>query len=259
MPRPTNLVADGVCIANRPEIEGILVNVRRERFLAPIAGGIAFLASLMVLLVTERRLRAIPAAISGLAVAGAMELIAESQHRQRLRRIRAFQRGSVAHKPRASQRTGALVRPPLGMLDRVVASGQQQTHGDTTIAVISIESYREGFILNLLISQLEPRDHRPENLLVPELDLAVHDDRDNRYAFRGLADGSEGGWRRAVRLTPRLDPAALRLTIDIAAIRWYRFDMVHKQRSLVRTEVEPWRFTVPLDSDPDEGMVAPNA
>lgn len=230
------------------------MNVHRDRVFAPISGVIAFLISLLTVRMTERRWSALPATTTGLAVTIAMTLAEPAVRRQRLRRIRGRQHvAALGQSPAMLPRPEALgTLPSFRVPTKVIGSGQVEKRYDVTVTALSVESYREGFIVNLLIVRDGPVARRPEYLPAPELELVLQDDRAGRYQFRGLGDGSGGRWRLAPRFTPELDRSARELRLEVREIRWYRFDMVSKQRTLVQTQPGPWQFTIPLPPSTDD-------
>jgi hypothetical protein len=134
--------------------------------------------------------------------------------------------------------------PAFCDLVRVCAVAQIQEQAGTTVGLLSLELYDDGF---MGVFRLLPKNGR---VVPPVLSLEVRDDRGGHY-FGHMGGGSGGPgehhqWRLAYIFTPAVDPAARELRIEVSELRYQHYD---KERgAMVEDEAlrGPWVFTVPL-------------
>jgi len=130
----------------------------------------------------------------------------------------------------------------------VLGVGVSQIHGPSTLTLLSLERYREGFILQF---RLLRERHHLRQLFMPQIDLSIVDGRATRYTIWPQGGGGGGGldglieWRYAWAGTPALPQEAGEITIEALEIRWQRH---HDKDGLVFAEADagPWRFVIAL-------------
>ena len=127
--------------------------------------------------------------------------------------------------------------PALSGLIRVVPIAQTQVHAELPITLISLESYREGWLLR---GQHDYKygPHGPANMFMALPVVTAHDDRGNNFDW--WPDGGNDNRFRAV-LAPALDTEAKWLQIEIPEVRW----MFPKEGRRL-TDQGPWAFRVAL-------------
>ena len=143
--------------------------------------------------------------------------------------------------------------PELRELERVIAVGQVLSYPGGRLILPSIEAYREGCIVQVCIlsdedpAALGPSSAEPFNEELPDLDVEASDDLGRRYPVLQRSGGGGGREAGYEFLIPRpLDPLAGELTVSVTAMRWEGVDVRRRRRPVVREEIGPWVFAVPL-------------
>ena len=159
--------------------------------------------------------------------------------------------GRVAQEP---------VRPRLDCalreLVEVVAVGETVRVGDTTVSLLSLERYDDGFVAQFRLLHEYGRGDGDDDLAVlstamPELRVSATDDQGHRYDVWPHGGGGGGGrgllsWRYAFRFAPAVPPAARAVTLAVEAIEWRRMDPETRRLVPASEVVGPWTFTVGL-------------
>ena len=143
--------------------------------------------------------------------------------------------------------------PELRELERVIAVGQVLSYPGGRLILPSIEAYREGCIVQVCIlsdedpAALGPSSAEPFNEELPDLDVEASDDLGRRYPVLQRSGGGGGREAGYEFLIPRpLDPLAGELTVSVTAMRWEGVDVRRRKRAVVREEIGPWVFPIPL-------------
>lgn len=130
----------------------------------------------------------------------------------------------------------------------VIGIGQSREVGSTTVSVLSLERYADGFVVQLRLLRRYPSPDVAQLTVMP--DLAV-DDLGNRY--EPMPHGGAGGggrgisqWRHAFRFAPALAPEARTLLLFVLHIAWRRFDPDSPDPVEVERQDGPWEFAVAL-------------
>ncbi len=209
-----------------------------------IAGLVAFAVSLVAQLAVTRRLRPGVALVTGLGVSVTLTLVGALRYR---RATRASARSLL----RAPSGRWRFARPPqpmpaLSELRRVVAVGQTEVRGGTSVTLFSLEVYGDGFQASLLVARRADPASGRRSTGVPEMVLEVADSAGRRYDAWPAGGGSHGAWafRFAYRFAPALDPSATELRLRVTAIHWHGIG--EDEPPLLEVEPGPWTFTVPL-------------
>ena len=119
--------------------------------------------------------------------------------------------------------------PRLRALLRVIPINQSIVSGDTEVALISVESYDDGFVLTarFITETSDPLDRAVARH--PELKPEANDDLGRGYEGRQQGGGGGGGgpriynWRSNHRFQPALDHRARALRVTIPELRWRHF------------------------------------
>lgn len=231
-----------------------------RRPLGLLAGLVALAVSALVQVVTEGRVRPAAAAATGLGV-GAAVVAAEVREAGRPNRawharIGAGPRpGGPLRGAFSGDRPDIPPGPPPGLAElvRVLPIGQTRGGDGLTIALLSLESYADGFLVHcrVLLAEERPRpsldgppfppfDH-------PRPALEAGDDRGGEYRVWPASGGGGGReWRFSFHAAPALDPAARELRLTIPEVRRERLD--HQRRRPVTADARrgPWTWTVGL-------------
>jgi hypothetical protein len=143
-------------------------------------------------------------------------------------------------------------RPNLRELVRVVAIGQSQEHKDLLVSLLSLEVYKDGCLLLVLIqshpAEFPPSGHMPEFADFPVL---ASDDRGGQYTVHPSLCGqlTEPKYRevRASWLWESpLDPEARSVRIEIPAVVWQVriMDDTRQMQMIPGDHIPgPWVFT----------------
>lgn len=137
---------------------------------------------------------------------------------------------------------------PRELLD-VLGVGVSQIHGPTTVTLLSLERYREGFILQF---RLLRERHHPRKFFMPQMDLSIVDGRATRYTVWSQGGGGGGGpdgvleYRYAYAGTPALPQEAGEITIEAPEVRWQRHDDKDGRLVFAEADAGPWRFVIAL-------------
>lgn len=143
-------------------------------------------------------------------------------------------------------------RPQLRQLKRVIPIAQSQQHDEILVTLLALEVYADGCVITTLLQAI-PEPGIPLNRFgVAWFTVTFRDDLGTSYSgtLCGSSSSSRGGcWqgRAACECTPTLDPGARKIWIDIAALRWERWQgELDGEGGLTpgETTLGPWRFTV---------------
>ncbi len=142
--------------------------------------------------------------------------------------------------------------PEMVTLQCVVAIGQLVRLSDSTLIMLSLESYAEGFLLNVrLLLDTEPE---PSPVFGPPLErsfpklrrLKARDDLGREYRLFRTGGGGGREWRWEFRSNSPLLPDARELVLEVPEIRWETFSPETGPPLTDRVESGPWQFTVAL-------------
>ena len=136
--------------------------------------------------------------------------------------------------------------PALRELRRVIPVAQSQRVGDLAVTVLSLESYDDGFIVNLrILSDSEPS---AQQFVRPTLN--VGDDAGLRYqVWPGGGYGQGAQWRLSFHCVPALPDSetapAPNLRLELPEIRWFESREVSRAPR-EESRLGPWSFTIAL-------------
>lgn len=135
----------------------------------------------------------------------------------------------------------------------VLPVGMSHRMGDETVTLLSVQRYRDGSLaqLRVLSEYAPPATLQERASLMPELHLAVADDRGGSYtpwSHGGSGGGGRGTlqWRYAFRFAPALAPEAGELQLAVERVEWHRHVPGRPETVIERAQVGPWAFTVAL-------------
>ena len=141
----------------------------------------------------------------------------------------------------------------LRELVEVVAVGESIRVDETTVTLLSLERYDDGFVVQFRLMHEYDRgdDVAVLSAAMPELRVSATDEQGHRYDVwpnGGSGGGARGllSWRYAFRFAPAVDPSARALTVAIEAIEWRRMDPETRRLVPVREVAGPWTFTLGL-------------
>jgi hypothetical protein len=149
-------------------------------------------------------------------------------------------RSDAAHRP---------IPPPPAMprhLVDVIGVGSEQSVAGVALALLSMERYREGAIVQFRL--LRPTRVLRRELPWPELRAAVVG---ADGAFRVMPMGAGGGgmremeYRLSVAILPAPSIDAGQIVIEVSEIAWMRHTP-KGERTIVTTDPGPWRFVVTI-------------
>lgn len=232
----------------------------------PLVGGIAALAGAVAQFAVERRVRgsvALLAGVVGVLIAFALRLVPSRwTGRGWWMAVGRPRSGWIGYAPvpenrgrRSPAETSPrreLTGPPPSLRDltRVVAVGQVQPTEMGTLTLLSLEAFRDGFLVRLLAAWAEAERPDAEGLdLVERVVVEAIDDRGRRYEPWFYGGGGNGAsWRFDHACSPALDPLAQELRLTIPALAWRRAAPPWLPATDEPwTETGPWTFVVPLD------------
>jgi hypothetical protein len=176
----------------------------------------------------------------------ARALLAAGVRPDDLRPLAEAAAGASAVPDRRSPSQGAL----RDLID-VVPVGVSQRAGATTLTLLSLERYGDGFLVQFrVLREATLRQEVPAGA-APEMRPAAADDRGGRYAptpevANRAARRTLEQWRLAYRYQPALPPDARELRLDVPRIEWSARDLTRGRLVTGPPESGPWTFAVPL-------------
>lgn len=136
---------------------------------------------------------------------------------------------------------------------KVIPIAQEQKQQGTTLTLVSLEVYSDGFVIQGQIFAENAPPTTPDHSLLPDIPSFLgSDDLGNFY--RGDSKGGSGSqqhWRFSHIFKPALHSNAQELRLEIPKIIWQRFDWQRGERNQPRQrqierEAGPWIFTINL-------------
>ena len=155
------------------------------------------------------------------------------------------------HRPPGSPRVNKPVDIEAQPLERVIGVGQAIKHGNTEIALVSLELYASGAMLNCRLRK-DPPDgpgSRPVGTTFnPEFSpeaIEVIDDLGNKFQVspRGGGGGRDIYWRTSMKLEPEIPAQSKDLRIAISEVQWF----AHRSLAESFAVSGPWEFNVSLE------------
>lgn len=129
-------------------------------------------------------------------------------------------------------------------LQRVIASGEQQTYEGLSLSLVSVEVYDDGFAANFRLAFAESTAARRIPGLTPLLAVSAMDAQGTTYyASPAPAIGPLGDWHATIRFEPALHSAAGQLTASIVKIEWLPAPPTSE---IITKWYGPWTFQVTL-------------
>jgi hypothetical protein len=130
----------------------------------------------------------------------------------------------------------------------VIPIAQQQNHEGTTLMLLSLEVYSDGFILLGRIFSDGDQPYTPGLHYSPDLsNLSVIDDQGQRYQDgRQNCSGIGQEWRFIYAFEPALTPAAHELYVEVPELRWQHFDHPTLGQKELKIQPGPWSFSIAL-------------
>lgn len=144
-------------------------------------------------------------------------------------------------------------RPHAQELVRVIPIAQKQTRDETTVELLSLESYTDGFILQARLWAANPPPMTVAQHSHPHIrSVLATDERGTRY--RGLPKGATGnqwGWRFTFGFVPALTPSTRELRLTLPELRWWRVKQSAPEATKPDMEIQagPWEFTIALGNE----------
>ncbi|MDP9372661.1 MAG: hypothetical protein M3Q65_09460, partial [Chloroflexota bacterium] len=141
--------------------------------------------------------------------------------------------------------------PQFDQLVRVVPIAQTREHDGTTVSLLSLEVYADGFLLHSRIRFGQEQQQRRFGSGGPlEMTLDVRDDRGGEYRiWPGGGGGNPREWRFEHRCGRAPDPAARELRVTVTELRWRRLDREQRRMVTAGAQPGPWEFTVALGTN----------
>jgi hypothetical protein len=136
---------------------------------------------------------------------------------------------------------GHVMKPALRELLGVVAVAQVGMAADLEVTVLSLETYADGFLVNLRLLPLKGLAVAAQQL--PVLAVEANDDRGGRYdgEARGVPWADAQQWRLSYAFQPALDPTAQTLHLRFPQVQW-----LSSLGQGSETLTGPWAFTIAL-------------
>ncbi len=133
-------------------------------------------------------------------------------------------------------------------LRRVIGVGQTVRHGVTEVALVSLELYADGSMVNFRLRKTPPNGPRPSPVATthhPEFSPEAADDLGNEFQVwpRSGGGGGDRYWRASMQLDPEIPDQAKSLHVTISEVQWH--GRGRGQESF--TEPGPWEFDVSLE------------
>lgn len=158
--------------------------------------------------------------------------------------------GTVMGEPRAPG-SSRIDRPPdiEGLpLQRVIGVSQNVRHGETEVALVSLELYADGSMVNFRLRKTPPDGPRPKPVATthhPEFSPQATDDLGNSFRLwpRSGGGGGDRYWRASMQLDPEIPGQAKSLLVTINDVQWLARG--HGQESF--TDPGPWKFDISLE------------
>ena len=141
-------------------------------------------------------------------------------------------------------------RPHAEELVRVIPIAQKQTRDETTVELLSLESYTDGFILQARLWVANPPLMTAAQHSHPLIrNVFATDERGTRY--RGIPKGSTGnqwGWRFTFAFAPALTPNTRELRLTLPELRWWQVKQsaTEAEKPDIEIQAGPWEFTIAL-------------
>jgi hypothetical protein len=136
---------------------------------------------------------------------------------------------------------GPAGKPTLRELRRVLPVAQTERAAGVEVTVLSLETYADGFLVNLRLLPLEGEPSAARYL--PILAVEANDDRGGRYEgeARGVPWADRRQWRLSYAFQPALDPTAQSLNLRFPQAQW-----LSSLGQGSETLTGPWAFTIAL-------------
>jgi hypothetical protein len=142
-------------------------------------------------------------------------------------------------------------RPHAEELVRVIPIAQKQAHDETTVELLSLESYTDGFILQARLWVANPPLMTAAQHNHPLIrKILATDDRGTRY--QGFPKGGTGNqwgeWRFTFAFAPALTPSTRELRLTLPELRWWQVKQSVAEATKPDIEIQtgPWEFTIAL-------------
>ena len=135
----------------------------------------------------------------------------------------------------------------------MIPIAQKQTRDETTVELLSLESYTDGFILQARLWVAHPPPMIAAQRSHPHIwKVLATDERGTRY--RGIpkgATGNPGGWRFTFAFAPALTPGTRELRLTLPELRWWQITQSAAEATKLHIEIQagPWEFTIVLSGN----------
>jgi hypothetical protein len=134
---------------------------------------------------------------------------------------------------------------PRELID-VVGVGQTETVNGVALTLLSVERYREGYVV--LFRMFRHRKRSERHLPMPQFELAVTPESSTPYRFWMMGGTGGGGvegemeYRQAYAIAPAPPSDGRVIVIEVREISWKQFGS--GTYKVVAADTGPWRFTI---------------